>query len=222
MVNVYLPSKQSRHSQFRLVTCYIDQATADKNDRPKPSTLLKLMNHSRIIGVGQSICICHTFYFWTILSTGDLGLREPITLSISILLFTAPIVQSFFAYRIRRFSNRYVIATFCWILSLLHIVGAVWVFVALRKSPSTPYFYKYYGWLVTMIYATGTLMDNVITVSMCWYLARRRKFSAKRTRSVIDQLVTWCIHELFSFSLISYYNVFTLYPLSSETGLLTR
>lgn len=48
-----------------------------------------------------------------------------------------------------------------------------------------------------MIYATGALVDVVVAVSMCWYLARMRKMSVKRTQSLIDQLVTWCIRELF-------------------------
>ena len=160
---------------------------------------LRLINLSRIIDVGQSICVCHTFYIWTTVSIGDLGLKEPITLSISILLFMAPMVQSFFAYRIRRFSDSYYVATFCWALSLLRIVGAIWLFTVLRKSPSTEYFYKYYSWLVTMVYATGALVDVVIAVSMCWYLARMRKLSVKETKSSINHLVTWCIRKSFFF-----------------------
>ena len=111
----------------------------------------------------------------------------------------APMVQSFFAYRIRRFSDSYYVATFCWALSLLRIVGAIWLFTVLRKSPSTEYFYKYYSWLVTMVYATGALVDVVIAVSMCWYLARMRKLSVKETKSSINHLVTWCIRKSFFF-----------------------
>jgi len=68
----------------------------------------------------------------------------------------------------------------------------IWATVATMEDPNIIAFNEKYRWSV-MFYALGTIIDFTIAVSLCYFLAKLRKTSIKRTVRLIDGLIAWTI-----------------------------
>jgi len=118
----------------------------------------------------------------------------PISLRISIVLSSAvsAMVQLFFADRVRRLAGNLYIAGFCAILSLWRLGVGTWATVGAMENANIIIFNEKYRWTM-MFYALGTTIDLTIASSLCYFLAKHRRTSIKKTARLIDGLIAWTI-----------------------------
>jgi len=152
-----------------------------------------------LLELGHAICSCDGLYTYTILRYGQpedmIVAVSPISLKAS-LVFSAPVaplVQVFFAYRVRRFSGKPYIAIFCWVLSLWRFACGIWAAVSALRGVNLIMYDPNYRSLIMMGAFCGAAVDFTISASMCYFLATYRGAVLKRTIRVIDKLVAWTI-----------------------------
>ncbi|KAK7052640.1 MFS domain-containing protein, partial [Favolaschia claudopus] len=104
-------------------------------------------------------------------------------------------VQLFYAWRLSRIAQSYIIPFFIIMASLTSMVGAVWVGIAVHEINS--YTHKDKLLIPSLLWSPGASMaDVLITVSFVWTLARR-KADFKHTQDVINNLVKNAIQTGF-------------------------
>jgi len=85
-----------------------------------------------------------------------------------------PIFQSFFCYRIYRFSGSILLGIGCAALVLLRFVGGmtlvVYSYIDVSSTPNGLNFVVRLSWLITSSLTCGAAADVVIAASMLYYL----------------------------------------------------
>jgi len=161
-----------------------------------------------LLELGHTICTCMELYQGTITYYGNplrYLLNAPTSLIVGFLLaiFTACLVQVFFAQRIRVVSGKFWLAGICWVLSfaalVLTIIAAV---IALRVPETFELNQKWWPLFVTVL-AMLAGIDVSITAILCWYLANKRKSAYLGTTTIVDHLIRWSIETCFLVSLSS-------------------
>ncbi len=84
------------------------------------------------------------------------------------------LVQSFFGYRVYRLSRNFSLGLTCWSLAgtrfVLGICVAVESFIDVPRVPNGVELVLKFGWLITLAFGMGALVDVVIAVLQVWYL----------------------------------------------------
>lgn len=102
------------------------------------------------------------------------------------------IVQVFFANRVRVLSGRLIIPIIAWCGAVLRIGFGITLGVVFINSHSIPNFFANFQWLVTTQFVLSAAVDVLNTVSLCFYLLRRRT-DFKSTQRMVDKLVMYTI-----------------------------
>jgi len=154
-----------------------------------------------LLELAHAICTCYGIYSYTILRYGQpienvIG-ALPIGTQIAALLSVpvAPLVQAFYAYRIRKFSGTSYVALICWVLCFSEFICGVWAAAGTfipRLFDPIAYDTKYKV-VITILAFCGVTVDWTITVSMCYLLAKCRDTVVRRTIQTIDNLIAWTI-----------------------------
>ncbi|KAJ7134455.1 hypothetical protein C8R44DRAFT_770513 [Mycena epipterygia] len=101
------------------------------------------------------------------------------------------IVQMFFAYRIRMFSDSWPVTLVAWLGSLLQLACTIGVTI-LSGQVSVAEFGARYGWIVEALLIINFIVDTINTSALTYYLQRGRT-GFKATDLVVEKLVMWTI-----------------------------
>lgn len=91
-------------------------------------------------------------------------------------------VQGFFANRIRIISGSPYIASVCWLLSFLRLVGYFVAAAAGLRMTSLMQSQTISKRFLTIVLALGAVVDVIITVSLCYFLRRETLFAGSSTK----------------------------------------
>ncbi|KZV98130.1 hypothetical protein EXIGLDRAFT_763804 [Exidia glandulosa HHB12029] len=148
----------------------------------------------------------HTVSLWvylvdmnhgSILQPGYLIL-DTFTIDLALLMsgIVGAVVQSFYAYRISRFSGSFWLGIPSWTGSVVRVgITVAGCVTALRgfsgRHTITDWITKF-SWVLGGVLASSTVVDLVNTIILCIILSRHRN-SGTRTSRVIDKLTVWAI-----------------------------
>ncbi|PPQ72063.1 hypothetical protein CVT24_008291 [Panaeolus cyanescens] len=142
-------------------------------------------------------CIVHALYLLNVTHYGDPSavILPPNTLFVAAVFsaIIALVVQGFFAYRIRRFSEKWTLATICWLLVLLRLTFSIVVIIKGFQMTSIAQFVRDSQVALTVMLSVSVGCDVVIAGSMCYYLNRQRSAFNKNTSKIIDKIIAWTI-----------------------------
>jgi len=143
------------------------------------------------------ICICHSLYFMIVSDYGNpitfVNPPKTFKVAISSSAIIGPVVQVFFAYRVRVVSNRLAIPIICWILSS---IWGVFTLIAMGESLVLVTLQLYeiqWKWILTAAFALGAGVDFIVAVNLLYYLNAHKSNSSTRTTSIIDKFITWTV-----------------------------
>lgn len=101
------------------------------------------------------------------------------------------LVQCFFGFRVYRLSRKFTLGLVCWALAATRFVLAICVavesFIDVPRVPNGVELVVKFGWLITLTFGVGALVDVVIAVLQVWYL-RGAVRSLQDTRCEIIQI----------------------------------
>ncbi|KAJ8088594.1 hypothetical protein PM082_013837 [Marasmius tenuissimus] len=148
--------------------------------------------------LGHSICISHTIYVVTVVYGTDRQIfsSPPKTLSTAIFFgaLSNPLIQTFFAWRIKGVAGAWTLTLICWTMSFARIVIGLVSFVEALKMASLQKFLTDWRWSILATIVIGVMNDVLIALSLIWALIQRRGATAsKDTVVVIDTLILWTL-----------------------------
>ncbi|KAJ7142484.1 hypothetical protein C8R44DRAFT_865822 [Mycena epipterygia] len=149
--------------------------------------------------VAHTVCIGHTFYVTAISQYGNLEHltegRIPLSLAPAAFFsgIVAAFVQSFFALRIYKFSNRLFIPCLCWVLSALRVLCSIVILIFGTRNVTIEAFVTRWNWLLNTIWAVSSANDFTIAVAMVYWLYRKRPEMPLRSGAMLDKLIKWTI-----------------------------
>jgi hypothetical protein len=86
----------------------------------------------------------------------------------------ALLVQSFFSFRVYRLSQRFSVGLVCWSLTTARFISGICVAVEsildVPRVPNGIIVITKFGWLITLTFVLGGLVDVVIAAMQVWYL----------------------------------------------------
>ncbi|KAF7300994.1 Saposin B-type domain-containing protein [Mycena indigotica] len=151
--------------------------------------------------LAHSISTWHGLYSINVTFYGQLGhlLNPPQSLAISI-LFTGlviPLVQTFYALRIRSLSGRWSITAICSVLTSLRFVFSMVLMSLFLHSAGFTVLHtdiKIY-WVFTLVASLGPTVDIITATSLCYLLWQKRTGSTRiaSTRRIVDDLILWTV-----------------------------
>lgn len=108
------------------------------------------------------------------------------------------LVQCFFGFRVYRLSRQFSLGLACWALAATRFVLAICVavesFVDVPRVPNGVELVLKFGWLITLAFGLGALVDVVIALLQVWYLRGAVK-SLQDTRCVVIQPVVMYVFD---------------------------
>lgn len=131
----------------------------------------------RLLELGHTITVTEEIYVKTINEYG-----QPATIA-SFSSFYASVIlsafidftaQAFFAYRIKKFSGKWIAAGICGFAAFVRLVMIVMGGVLGSVATDVVQFQAKWGWLVTSMLALGAAIDVTVAVSLCFYLRQHR------------------------------------------------
>ncbi|KAF7350658.1 Saposin B-type domain-containing protein [Mycena sanguinolenta] len=176
---------------------------------PTDSTVIKVLVSSIwLIELGHTIGFWHAFYQLSV-TYGQLAhilpiVEAPHSLVLTILFagLINLLVQTFFAYRIRTLSGKWLMPIICCILTTARFAFDIIMFVffwtsAAATTAGTPPLQKkaYRAWNMISVLSLGLAADVFIAASMCFYLWKIRSTMShfQQTRNTVDTLIVWCV-----------------------------
>ncbi|KAJ7458725.1 hypothetical protein B0H11DRAFT_2060765 [Mycena galericulata] len=151
--------------------------------------------------LGHTICVWHGLYTMTVTFYGQPGhlANPPRSLDVSI-FFTAiilPLVQTFFASRIRALSGRWTITVICSLLTCLRFAFGISLldifwnssgFSVLQSAGKA-------RWTFMTVAALGPSVDIITAATLCYLLWNMRQSGAqfRQTRVMVDTLILWTV-----------------------------
>lgn len=149
-----------------------------------------------LLELGHTITVTEEIYVKTINEYG-----QPATIA-SFSSFYASVIlsafidftaQAFFAYRIKKFSGKWIAAGICGFAAFVRLVMIVMGGVLGSVATDVVQFQAKWGWLVTSMLALGAAIDVTVAVSLCFYLRQHRNSPFTSTIQLIDKLMIWAI-----------------------------
>jgi hypothetical protein len=128
---------------------------------------------------------------------GILSLRTSF-LDIYLFLITiGPLVQGWFAYRVKKLSGKVYIPLLCWFLSTLRLLATLAAGIEALFTKSIVQFEVQFKWLLTFILVIGAVVDIIVAVSLCYYLRQHRDHSFPSTVKLINQTMVYTVGTSF-------------------------
>jgi hypothetical protein len=98
----------------------------------------------------------------------------PVAIPVPLIGLIGSTVQSFFAWRIRVLSGHLIIPIISWTGAIIHFGFGIALAVAIMRCDTLSIFLFRYEWLVTTQFTLDVVLDMLNTISLCYYLTRRR------------------------------------------------
>ncbi|KAJ7613220.1 hypothetical protein FB45DRAFT_939184 [Roridomyces roridus] len=149
--------------------------------------------------IGQSACIAHTLYVYTIENYGvptRLAGALPLTFDVAVLLSStiSSLVQGLFTYRIYILcSRRIALPAIIWTVSLVRYIGCLGLFATSVRMTSVVVYEDQLAWLLTSVWVTGAANDVAIAASLVYLLYRQRNAIHHQTLPLLGKLTSWTI-----------------------------
>ncbi|GLB41243.1 hypothetical protein LshimejAT787_0904580 [Lyophyllum shimeji] len=167
-------------------------------DFPKDSQLLKgLVTIVWVVELTHQGCTMHSVYWLLISNFGNPHLTTspvPATFVLPI-LFSAIIVllvQTFFAHRLWRSTNKTILCIIFMILVVARFILTGVIAGSAINMQSFASFLKQFKALITAAWVSGACIDILMSLSLCYDLHTRRS-GFVRTSRLIDRLIVWCV-----------------------------
>ncbi|KAF8148391.1 hypothetical protein B0H34DRAFT_802933 [Crassisporium funariophilum] len=147
--------------------------------------------------LAHCISICHSLYYLTINQYGNPKalIKPPHTLFLAIVFsgVIGPVVQAFFAERVRVVSGKLIIPIICWTLSAVRLGMSAAAAGEAFQMTSLSSFQKEFKWLLTTVLAVGCAVDVLVAGALCYYLNQQKSNSHERTAIMIDKIIAWTV-----------------------------
>ncbi|KIM82189.1 hypothetical protein PILCRDRAFT_820556 [Piloderma croceum F 1598] len=165
---------------------------------PKDSIISKLLVALIwFLELGHTISVSHSIYIITVVDSDNplKFISVPKSLDVGILFsaFIGPIVQAWFANRVRKLSGKLYVPIICWFLSFLRLAATIAAGVEALLATSVITYVAQFRWLLTFILAVGAAVDVIIAAALCFHLKQHRATSFQRTIKLINQTMIWTI-----------------------------
>ncbi|KAJ7680762.1 hypothetical protein DFH06DRAFT_1315505 [Mycena polygramma] len=150
-----------------------------------------------ILELGHTIVAWHAMYTITVTFYGQPQhiFSPPISLVFPI-LFNALIaigVQTFFVYRVRALSRKWLIPVFCCTLNLVRLAFNMLLFGELYGKLVFTLLTTKYNWMIILVSTIGPAVDIIIAGSLVYYLWHRKSSGLKQTKSMVDSIIIWTV-----------------------------
>ncbi|KAJ7073051.1 hypothetical protein C8F01DRAFT_268577 [Mycena amicta] len=167
---------------------------------PKDACAVKALVASvMLLELAHSISVWHGVYSMTVTFYGQIAhlLNPPHSLSISI-LFTAlilPLVQTFYALRIRALSGRWTITVILTLLTISRLAFSILLMQIFLASSGFSVLQTKAHWVFTAVAALGPAVDLLTAASLCWLLYRMKEGTqpGAPSRRIVDTLIVWTV-----------------------------
>ncbi|KZT65925.1 hypothetical protein DAEQUDRAFT_813903 [Daedalea quercina L-15889] len=159
-----------------------------------------------VVGFVFFLDILHTVMVWVaeweyfVSSFGNTGITDYVFwsagLTIALTAITTVTVHFFFSYRLYRLSkgNWFVVGPLL-ILALGRVVCAVATSAELIRLASYYEFYVHYRWLFTLGLVLSTVLDIMITSSLCLYLRKSRHSGSGRLDQLLNSVTLYTVEN---------------------------
>ncbi|KAG1744287.1 hypothetical protein EDB19DRAFT_1906856 [Suillus lakei] len=150
-----------------------------------------------LLQLGHFICVMSTLWTMTVSSYGDPSQLEVAPLAIDLAAplcgFTVFIVQSFYVFRLWKFTGSLLLPIICEALS----VGAQALTLILTARAVSMTDLATFGdtqfLLIALVFIVRAACDVVTTAGTAWSLRNKRGSDIKDTATIIDRLIYWTI-----------------------------
>ncbi|RDB15644.1 O-methylsterigmatocystin oxidoreductase [Hypsizygus marmoreus] len=150
-----------------------------------------------LLELGDTVSGCHVVYTMTITDFGhaERFLKPIDSLGVAMVFsaFVGPIVQAFFAERLRILSGKLYLPVICWSLSCVRLVASLLGAAEGFATKSLADYEKTWLWLLISLLSVGACVDVLVAASLCFYLTRRKSESLKGTTGIINKLILYTI-----------------------------
>ncbi|KAJ7112807.1 hypothetical protein C8R43DRAFT_133177 [Mycena crocata] len=149
------------------------------------------------LDLGHTVAISNSIYVITVVQYGhpELLIFVPNSLNFGTLLsgFIAPIEQSWFAYRLYKFSHSCYLPLLCVFLSALRACASIALGVIILRHTTVSDFIENWGWMIVTMLVVGVATDIILVLSLCYYLSAWRGDGFKRMNRLVNRLMKWSI-----------------------------
>ncbi|KAK7008251.1 Saposin B-type domain-containing protein [Favolaschia claudopus] len=165
---------------------------------PKDSVLLKgLVGAIWLLELGYTIVSWHAMYVITVTFYGRPQhiLAPPLSMVFPI-FFNALIaisVQTFFVYRVKVLSGKWLVPLICCAMNLARLGFNMLLFGKLSQKPIFTLLTTTFNWEIIVVSSIGPAVDIIVAASLIYYLWDRRKTDFKQTRGMVDTLIIWTV-----------------------------
>ncbi|KAJ6522406.1 hypothetical protein B0H19DRAFT_1086152 [Mycena capillaripes] len=104
-------------------------------------------------------------------------------------------MQIYFINRIRLVSKKWLLPALCSILTLFRAGACVAMLAVVLLNSNLFILSERFRWLMCASLGSGTAVDVLVTVALCYYLWQARASRFKKTRRMADKLITWSIES---------------------------
>ncbi|KAJ6581955.1 hypothetical protein B0H19DRAFT_1117113 [Mycena capillaripes] len=165
---------------------------------PKDPNILKgLVGGIWLLELGHTIVTWHAMYSITVTFYGKPShiFAPPLSLVFPIFFHAliAIAVQTFFVYRVRVLSGKWLIPVLCCALNLVRLGCNMLLFAELSKDPQFTLLTTKFNWEVILVSAIGPGVDIIVAASLVFYLWHRRSTDFKQTNKMVDTIIIWTV-----------------------------
>ncbi|KAG2043324.1 hypothetical protein BDR03DRAFT_941094 [Suillus americanus] len=159
------------------------------------------------IQLGHFVCIISTLWTMTVSTYGDPSQLQvfPLAADLAIPLsaFTAFIVQSFYAFRLWRLSQKKFLPILCEMISIVAQISTLILSPRAFHMTNLTVFEDSQISLITLSFVSRAVCDLITTVAIAWSLYHKRVSKIENTTTMIDRLIYWTIETGLATSLMA-------------------
>ncbi|KAJ6481288.1 hypothetical protein C8R47DRAFT_594998 [Mycena vitilis] len=166
---------------------------------PKDHNVLKgLVTGIWLLEFGHTVSSWHAMYTMTVTFYGQPQhiVNPPISLTFPVFfhgLITIG-VQTFFVYRLRVLSGKWLIPIICWTLNLVRLGSLILLSGLLFHDPTITLLTTQYKWEVALSSALGPTVDIIFAGSLVYFLWHRRNPDIPHaSRKIVDTIIIWTV-----------------------------
>jgi hypothetical protein len=159
------------------------------------------------IQLGHFVCIISTLWTMTVSTYGDPSqlqvLPLPADLAIPLSAFTAFIVQSFYAFRLWRLSEKKFLPILCATISVVAQISTLILSPRAFHMTDLTVFEDSHILLITLSFVARATCDLITTAAISWSLYQKRVSNFENAMTMIDRLIYWTIETGLATSLMA-------------------
>jgi hypothetical protein len=159
------------------------------------------------IQLGHFVCIISTLWTMTVSTYGDPSqlqvLPLPADLAIPLSAFTAFIVQSFYAFRLWRLSEKKFLPILCATISVVAQISTLILSPRAFHMTDLTVFEDSHILLITLSFIARATCDLITTAAISWSLYQKRVSNFENAMTMIDRLIYWTIETGLATSLMA-------------------